>query len=152
MTRFRLALLFVFFPASLLATPHPKPVVKGTLRVNTRPWTVIYINGERFGTTPQPNIKLDPGKYRITFKRPELKIKVTKRILIESARTVRLYLVLPVTRPELNGNTEPQSPGPVCVGAYRGAAETVKVETRQRRSRLTLQVEKSSPASRLKPY
>jgi serine/threonine-protein kinase len=37
----------------------------GTLRVNSRPWAQIFVDGRPMGNTPQPNLRLTPGNHKI---------------------------------------------------------------------------------------
>jgi serine/threonine protein kinase len=59
----------------------------GTLRINTKPWTKIYINGRYKGVTPKLNIKLRAGTYKLRLVNPEFGIRKTYTITITAGKT-----------------------------------------------------------------
>ena len=52
----------------------------GTVDINTRPWSEVYIDGRRVGNTPQRGLTLSAGRHRIRFVNPDFNISVTKTI------------------------------------------------------------------------
>jgi hypothetical protein len=68
------AIPFATAPASPVArTPVAAPAAAapatggrgGTLRINSRPWAQIFIDGRPVGNTPQPNLPIGPGNHKI---------------------------------------------------------------------------------------
>jgi serine/threonine-protein kinase len=45
------------------------PMVPGTLFVNSRPWGVVYIDGNRVGNTPQVDLSVAPGMHYLRIVR-----------------------------------------------------------------------------------
>jgi serine/threonine-protein kinase len=37
----------------------------GTLRVNSRPWAQVIVDGRLMGNTPQPGLQLSPGNHKV---------------------------------------------------------------------------------------
>jgi serine/threonine protein kinase len=50
--------------------PKAAPLAKGTLVVNSRPFSEVYVNDKPKGSTPL-SLKLEPDTYKITLKRPD---------------------------------------------------------------------------------
>jgi len=80
----------------------PRPVAKssggdgamGTLRINTRPWSEISVDGRRAGNTPQMNLKLPAGKHKITLVNKEFGLKQTLTIDIKPGEVVTKVITL----------------------------------------------------------
>ena len=53
---------------------------QGTLRVNSRPWSQVYVDGRMIGNTPQLNVQLRPGNHRVKLQNPDLRL--TKQFTI----------------------------------------------------------------------
>jgi hypothetical protein len=56
---------------------------EGTLRVNSRPWSQISIDGKSYGTTPQMNIRLSAGRHRVVLVNPDFGIRKTLTVTIK---------------------------------------------------------------------
>lgn len=67
---------------------------KGTLRVNTRPWSQVYVDNRLIGNTPQMNIKLPAGKHRVTLVNPDFSLRRTVTVTIKAGETVTKVLNL----------------------------------------------------------
>jgi serine/threonine protein kinase len=72
--------------------PVEKPVEKasgeGWLRLGSKPWTNISVDGKDTGLhTPQTKIKLTPGSHRITLTNPQFNIKETFSVDIKAGET-----------------------------------------------------------------
>ncbi len=67
----------------------------GTLRVSTRPWSIVTIDGKLIGNTPQMNLSLPEGSHRVQLSNPEFGIEKTVTVKIESGKTETLILNLP---------------------------------------------------------
>jgi serine/threonine protein kinase len=74
------------------AAAPPKPVVKagdGYLRLNSKPWTNIAVDGKESGLhTPQTQMKLPSGSHRITLTNPQFNIKETFSVDVKAGETV----------------------------------------------------------------
>lgn len=70
----------------VLEVPKASPVPKGTLVVNSRPFSEVYVNDRLRGSTPL-SLKLDPSTYKITLKRPDGQT-YTRRETIRSGKRI----------------------------------------------------------------
>ncbi len=71
----------------------PARRVMGRLAVKTSPYSVVYHQGRKLGTTPMANLPLPPGRYRLVFKNPEFG-NVSKTAVIRSGKTTKLDFAL----------------------------------------------------------
>lgn len=62
----------------------------GTLRVNTTPWSQVYIDGRLIGNTPQMNVRLPAGRHTITFVNPKFNIRERVTVTIRAGQTETL--------------------------------------------------------------
>jgi hypothetical protein len=90
-------------------TPVAKPAEKpasggeGFLRLGSKPWTKIAIDGKDTGeTTPQGKLRLSAGKHTITLTNPQFGVKETFLVEIRAGET---ETVIKDLRPQ-NGNDE----------------------------------------------
>jgi colicin import membrane protein len=60
----------------------------GILRINSRPWSQVSIDGVASGTTPQMNLVLKPGTHTITLKNSEFGMKKSFTITIKPGEIV----------------------------------------------------------------
>ncbi len=71
--------------------PKPKETVApsgtGTLRINTRPWTRIYVDGVDRGVTPQQSLSLPAGKRRLRLVNKEFNISKTFTVEIRPGQS-----------------------------------------------------------------
>lgn len=65
------------------------PVLYGELKVRTRPYSVVYHRGRKLGTTPFAGVRLEVGRYKLTFKNPDRR-PVTRVVEIEANQTAKL--------------------------------------------------------------
>ena len=75
----------------------PAPVAAGgtgTLRINTRPWSQVYVDGTLIGNTPQMNIPLRAGSHRVTLVNTEFNIRETITVNIAAGATETKVLTL----------------------------------------------------------
>jgi hypothetical protein len=79
-------------------TPMTAGSGPGTLRVNTRPWSQVYVDGRLIGNTPQMNISLPAGTHRVTLVNPDFNIRQSVSVTIESGQVTTRVLTL--ERPE----------------------------------------------------
>ena len=64
------------------AAPAVAADTPGTLRLNSRPWSRVYIDGRLVGNTPQTSLQLSPGWHTVTLVNPEFGLQkvITLRI------------------------------------------------------------------------
>lgn len=74
--------------------PSSEATGNGTLRVSTRPWTNVSVDGRKIGSTPQMNISLPPGKHTVRLTNPEFDIDKTLTVQIEAGKTATKILTL----------------------------------------------------------
>jgi hypothetical protein len=69
--------------------PAPKPAGEGYLRLGSKPWTFITVDGKDTGLhTPQTQMKLPAGSHRITLTNPQFNIKETFSVEVKAGETV----------------------------------------------------------------
>jgi serine/threonine protein kinase len=59
----------------------------GRLRINTRPWSEVSVDGKRIGNTPQMNIELKPGKHTVLLVNEQFSIRKTISVDIVPGET-----------------------------------------------------------------
>jgi hypothetical protein len=70
-------------PATVAA---PAPVAQGDsgmLRINTRPWSQVHVDGRLIGNTPQMSLRLSPGKHTVLLVNPEFGMRKTLTVTIK---------------------------------------------------------------------
>jgi hypothetical protein len=55
----------------------------GTLRINSRPWSEVYLDGRLIGNTPQMGLRVPAGRYTVRLSNPEL--GMSKTIVVQVA-------------------------------------------------------------------
>jgi serine/threonine-protein kinase len=63
------------------AKPVPAVAGGGTLRVNSRPWSQVFVDGKLVGNTPQMAISLSPGSHKLKLVSPDLGL--TKQMTVQ---------------------------------------------------------------------
>jgi hypothetical protein len=85
-------------PAEPAARPdHPAAAsssAMGTLRINTRPWSRVIIDGRLIGNTPQFNIPLRAGSHSVNLVNPEFGLNKTLTVEIKASEVVTKVLSL----------------------------------------------------------
>ena len=66
----------------------------GTLRLNSRPWSRVTIDGKLIGNTPQFNIPLRAGSHSVNLVNPEFGLNKTVTIEIKPGEVVTKVLSL----------------------------------------------------------
>jgi PEGA domain len=66
----------------------------GMLRVNSRPWSRVIVDGHLIGNTPQMSIPLRAGKHALNLVNPEFGIDKTVYIEIKAGETVTRVVTL----------------------------------------------------------
>jgi HSP20 family molecular chaperone IbpA len=67
---------------------------QGTLRINSRPWSQVTIDGRAIGNTPQMNVALPAGNHRVTLVNPEFNLKKNLTITIKPGQTETQIIAL----------------------------------------------------------
>jgi hypothetical protein len=75
-------------------TSAPRPVAgpprvsgaSGTLRLNSRPWSQVYVDGRLIGNTPQMNVQLSAGSHSIKLVNPQLGMTKTLKVKIQNGK------------------------------------------------------------------
>ncbi|MFI5288780.1 MAG: PEGA domain-containing protein [Polyangia bacterium] len=72
-----------------VATPEPAATGSGFLRIGSKPWTTIALDGKDTGLhTPQTQMKVAAGSHRITLSNPQFKIRQTFSVDIKAGETI----------------------------------------------------------------
>jgi serine/threonine-protein kinase len=75
--------------------PDPAPprnrIVTGLLKLDTDPWSDVYLGRRKLGTTPITGVRLPAGVHRLTLKNPELGISRTISVAIEGGRATTVF-------------------------------------------------------------
>ncbi|AKF06874.1 serine/threonine-protein kinase [Sandaracinus amylolyticus] len=66
----------------------------GTLMVNTRPWSQVFVDGRLVGNTPQTSISLPAGRHTLLLVNSEFNIRHTVQVQIRAGETERQILTL----------------------------------------------------------
>jgi hypothetical protein len=59
----------------------------GKLRVNSRPWSQVFIDGKSYGATPRFNIDLPVGSHTLRLVNDEFKIEKVEQLQIVAGET-----------------------------------------------------------------
>jgi serine/threonine protein kinase len=74
----------------LVNVPAPKQLAKGTLIINSRPMSEVYIDRKYVGKTPR-KLKLPPGSHRVMLKSPDGKSMSFTRKIYPGKKTTFTY-------------------------------------------------------------
>jgi eukaryotic-like serine/threonine-protein kinase len=66
----------------------PRKIGSGVLRLNSRPWAEVSIDGKRVGNTPLTNHPLPAGAHTVRLVNPQFGLKKTLKIEIEPGQTL----------------------------------------------------------------
>ncbi len=66
----------------------------GTLRVNTRPWSKVFVDGRLIGNTPQMNVPLEAGRHTLTLVNDDFGIRKTVKVDIKAGEIETQVLTL----------------------------------------------------------
>jgi outer membrane biosynthesis protein TonB len=77
-------------PAATVAAVAPRASTSrtGLLRINSRPWSEVYVDGRPIGATPQTAIELRPGRHRIELISDEFDLKRTLTVKVRAGETI----------------------------------------------------------------
>jgi hypothetical protein len=60
---------------------------KATLRVNSRPWSQVHVDGRMIGNTPQMSISLPAGTHQLTLVNPDFGLRKTVSVTLSPGET-----------------------------------------------------------------
>jgi serine/threonine-protein kinase len=66
----------------------------GTLRVQTRPWSKVLVDGRLVGTTPLMNVPVSAGHHTLTFVNDDFGIRKSVKVQVEDGQTLTQVLNL----------------------------------------------------------
>jgi hypothetical protein len=66
----------------------------GTLRINSRPWSTIKIDGTAYGNTPQMNLQLRAGTHTVVLENASFKVKKSLSVEIKAGEVVTRAVTL----------------------------------------------------------
>jgi serine/threonine-protein kinase len=59
----------------------------GVLRINSRPWSIVTIDGKKIGNTPQMNVVLPAGSHSVHLVNPQFGFKKTVKVKLAPGET-----------------------------------------------------------------
>ncbi|QQR92031.1 MAG: PEGA domain-containing protein [Myxococcales bacterium] len=66
----------------------------GTLQINSRPWSQVYVDGKAMGVTPQMSLKLSAGSHKIRLHNPDFNLEKTINVSIKAGQTTKQIISL----------------------------------------------------------
>jgi hypothetical protein len=96
-----------------VAPPKPKAGSPGWLNVQTKPWTTVYVDGKKIGSSPIVKYPLNPGSHKVSLKNPDKGISKSYKVAIKSGSTTTLVKSLenePVSKKTPKGESAPSGP------------------------------------------
>jgi serine/threonine-protein kinase len=60
----------------------------GILRINSRPWAQILVDGRLMGNTPQPNLQLSAGSHKVQLVNQPMGLSKTFSITVKAGEVV----------------------------------------------------------------
>jgi serine/threonine-protein kinase len=76
------------------AAPASSATGSGTLRVNSRPWSQVFVDGKLIGVTPQRAISLPAGTHTLLLVNDEFSIRKTVQVEIKPGEITTQVLTL----------------------------------------------------------
>ena len=72
-----------------------QPAANGILRINSRPWSQVVLDGRVIGNTPQMSITLEAGSHTVTLINSEFGYKKTLKVVVKAGEVVTKIVDLP---------------------------------------------------------
>ena len=66
----------------------------GSLSINTNPWSVVFIDGQKAGNTPLVRVKLKAGRHEIALENKEQGISQKLKVVIEAGKETKIMKML----------------------------------------------------------
>jgi serine/threonine-protein kinase len=70
------------------AAPKSSGGAGGMLRLNSRPWSQVYVDGRLVGNTPQMGLPLSPGNHSIRLVNAQMGLTKTFSVAIKGGQMV----------------------------------------------------------------
>ncbi len=77
-----------------VASRAPTGGGNGTLRINSRPWSQVFVDGKLLGNTPQMNLSLSEGPHRISLHNPEFNLRKNLTVTIRAGEVETQIIAL----------------------------------------------------------
>jgi len=65
-----------------------QPAAQATLRINSRPWSNVFVDGRLVGTTPQLGVSVAPGKHTIRLVNPDFEMTKTFTVHVAAGESL----------------------------------------------------------------
>jgi serine/threonine protein kinase len=66
----------------------------GRLTVDSKPWAIVFVDGEKRGMTPLADMKLGAGQHELVMDNPKLQAKKRVQVRVEPNKTTRIMVDL----------------------------------------------------------
>lgn len=66
----------------------------GVLRINSRPWSQVFVDGQLIGNTPQREISLSPGQHTVRLTNAEFGMSKAFNVKVDAGETVSRFETL----------------------------------------------------------
>ncbi len=66
----------------------PPTAAPGTLRINSRPWSQVFVDDRLIGNTPQLDISLPAGSHKVRLTNPEFGMSKVISLHVRAGETV----------------------------------------------------------------
>jgi serine/threonine-protein kinase len=76
-----------FASPTAVETSASAPVGEGVLRINSRPWAEIFVDGTPVGNTPQTNLRLPAGAHTVELLNRPMSMNKTLHVVIQPGQT-----------------------------------------------------------------
>jgi hypothetical protein len=76
-----------FASPTSVETSASAPVGEGVLRINSRPWAEIFVDGTPVGNTPQTNLRLPAGAHTVELLNRPMSMNKTLHVVIQPGQT-----------------------------------------------------------------
>jgi len=63
----------------------------GFLRLDTNPWSEVYLGKRKLGITPLLGVKLPAGRHRLRLTNPQIGVEKTISVTIRPGKTSKLF-------------------------------------------------------------
>ena len=77
------------------AAAASKPTASGTLRINSRPWSSVTVDGHPVGNTPVLDLRVAAGAHVVELHNPQLGLKKKLNVRVRPGQTVTRVVRLP---------------------------------------------------------
>ena len=109
----------------------PPSTARGTLMINTSPWSTVFIDGERLGATPIVNASVAPGRHELRAETSDGRTE-TWSVVVRAGQTHRIIRRLSPSGPSSPGTGDPTPNVPLrptrtdVVSAMNGVSGAVR--------------------------